>query len=732
LWPLPNGENQYGVPLKVLKDNLDGTVQVAGSTTTPTDDKLLSGKIDHQFSTGKAGFLSGTYNFSKSRRDNQGLVSLVNTYNDSTKHTLSVKHTSFLSPVTFNEFIFGYTFTSPSTNNLILPDNFDMKPYLFLPDRPAFGVLGINNVANLGAPDNNPILWQQGVFTYKDDLKLMRGDHTISFGAQLLRYRMSFSEGGNGYYGSYEFSGGWESFLRNTPSLLEVVLPGSDASAKNATAIVFGSYVEDSWHVRRGLTVNVGLRYEFGTVPKERDGRSSVLLHFTDDHATVGPFWKNPTLKSFAPRLGIAWAPGAGHTSIRAGFGIYYDPPLVDELRSSSEMPPFKLTGQITPTQAQQAGQGKIIFPNALSQLSLLRSAPQIRGLEYDLKNSTTYRWSFALQHEISQQWVVSADYTGSRGVHLFMQSGANLNRWQGWPDNPDGPKVWPTFTVPNPINPAFGDIRMQSSQGESIYHGLGLSARNRNYHGLATQVAYTLSKNIDLDSASTSDRMSFYWGDLKRNARGLSQLHQKHNLVANLSYEIPFGKQLTGALGAMAKGWQLSPVISIGTGVARTIDWRGTAQQNQIGARDQLPVDLIPGGNNNPIEGTSAGCRDSRGNVRATAGEELGTPDRWFDPCQFDQPPAFRWGNIGRGHLVMPGQATVDLSLHKDFQVAEESRIQFRVEFFNLLNRSNFNFPAFNTTSLWNASGVRNVNAGTITSTKGPRTAQLGLRYSF
>jgi hypothetical protein len=392
-------------------------------------------------------------------------------------------------------------------------------------------------------------------------------------------------------------------------------------------------------------------------------------------------------------------------------------------------MPPFTLVGSIRPGDAEQAGQEKIIFPDPYAQLELLESSPQVRGLEYNLENSTTFRWSFALQRELGRQWVVAADYTGSRGVHLFMQSQANLNRWEGWPVNPEGPKFWPAIEGTNRINPAWGEIRMQSSQGENIYHGLGLSVKSGSYYGLLAQFSYTLSKNIDLTSGSTSDRMTFYWGDLKRHARGLSQFHQKHNLVSNFSYAVPLGENLTGVAAALASGWNLAGIISIASGNPRTLDHDNFVEQvARIGEDDQLAPNLIPGGNNNPIEGTTAGCSFG-GRVAAVAGTKLGTPDLWYDPCQFALAPLGYFGNVGRGHLIMPGRATVDFSVHKNFSVSEEGNVQFRAEFFNFLNRSNFGTPRL---SPWDSRGRADSRAGQITSTRGPRRIQLGLKYTF
>jgi hypothetical protein len=205
-----------------------------------------------------------------------------------------------------------------------------------------------------------------------------------------------------------------------------------------------------------------------------------------------------------------------------------------------------------------------------------------------------------------------------------------------------------------------------------------------------------------------------------------------------NFSYDLPT-QNLTGLTGAVVGGWQLSGILTLTDGHPLSIEDNNSVQEAQIGESENLRVNLIPGGDNNPV---------------------LGGPDKYFDPSQFlpstcmgsqycyvQRPdpsdptktilvgdpslgyaPGY-FGNLGAGTLTSPGLATLDFSLLKHFAVTESQKIQFRADFFNLFNRPNFGGPSRTIFT----DGVPSADAGRITSTSGSaRQIQLGLRYTF
>jgi hypothetical protein len=504
------------------------------------------------------------------------------------------------------------------------------------------------------------------------------------------------------------------SFLQRVPRRFEIMLPGGDLPSRDIRQHLLGVYFQDNWRMTNTFTLNLGLRYEFATVPREVDGRVSNLLNFFDRDVTVGVLFKNPTKKSFSPRVGFVWAPGQGNFSLRGGFGVFYEHPMLFNIRTSlQELPPFTLVGRIDQADARRIGQ-EIDFPNAFSsQINLARGRPNIRTFQYNLDQTYVYRWSLTLQKQFWNNWVASADYTGSRGLHLWQQTLPNINRWEGWPNQPaSGTKFFPGGTLP--VNPNFGEMRLQYTNGNSYYHGGSFGIQHRATANTPQfGAAFTYSKAIDDSSGVTQNgdelaqgqRGVYAWDMYLK--RGLSSLDTRRALSANLSYELPFGRQLTGAAGLIGKGWQLNSVVTLTDGYALSVRQTSAAQVARIGDDEDVRPDLIPGGNTNPV---------------------IGDPNRYFDVSQFRPARIGYFGNVGRNTVISPGLANVDLSIFKNTDI-ESSRLQFRVEIFNLFDRANFATPDM--TVFINEQP--NPTAGRITRTRTPaRQIQLGLRLIF
>lgn len=230
---------------------------------------------------------------------------------------------------------------------------------------------------------------------------------------------------------------------------------------------------------------------------------------------------------------------------------------------------------------------------------------------------------------------------------------------------------------------------------------------------GLQPGASFTYSKTIDDGSGVTSN------GDeLPQSQRGIYawDMHLKKGpaaydiprvFSANMSYELPFGRNLTGAAGALAGGWQVNAIVSLMDGYPLSVEELSDAQRRRIGDDENLRPDLVAGGNRNPV---------------------TGNPDRWFDISQFTPSRPGYFGNLGKGTVRSPGLATIDLSVFKNVDVGA-GRLQFRFETFNLFNRTNFGTPdmvAF-------IDGEPNPTAGRITTTRtSARQAQVGVRWVF
>jgi hypothetical protein len=725
LWPVPGQGNS------ISRDFGDGTVEVAGQGRRPTDSDFVAAKIDHRFTREKLGYISGTYNFDDSESLSAGVLGDLAPPDGSanSRHIVSVGHTSILSPTIVSVFNFGFSHTEPT--EYIFESDRDWSNLRFVPQRTLMGVIAITDVATIGH-EYDPAYYGQNTVTLKEGLTLAKGNHSFRVGAELTRIRNHAFIPANGYNGQYMFNN-LQDFLTNVPFEFAAQLPGPggvEAGQRDLGQIAFGAYFQDNYTVRPSLTLNLGLRHEFTTIAKEDNDEIANLVDFYDPETTVGKFITNATLKSFSPRIGFAWAPGSRRTSLRGGFGIFYEHPNMYIFQNMlSQVPPFAKVGILRAAQAQALGT-QLVFPNTYrTQIDLLAGRLNVWPMQYKQNNTYIYRWSLTAQRELGASWMVSAGYTGSRGLHLNVQTIDNIYRWQGWPNQPDGPKFFPAVTQPNFINPAFVEIRSLRPAARSSYHGLALAAQNRLTRGLVVQLSYTFSKAIDDGSGTTGSdnfpqgqRTIFHW-DWNMN-KGPAGFDVRNNFVANFSYEVPLGENLSGIGAAIVKGWQANGIITLSSGYPLTILEARTAQLNRMGFTTGLRPDLAPNGNSNPIEGTTAGC------TGIAEGLKVGTPDLYYDPCQFQLGPVGFFGNLGKGTVTAPGLATVDFSVSKNFEFTEANRLQFRAEFFNLFNRPNFGAPD---TTPWTGGGGRDANVGRVASTRGTaRQVQFGLKYIF
>jgi hypothetical protein len=796
LWPQPNVPYKYadGESFPLLRDNGDGTVRLVGGgkDQDPVNEDFVGAKFDYQFANSKAGFLSGTYNWSDSDNLPDSIMRAVTEVagTSSGKHTLGVGHTSVVSPTVINEFKFGYSWSELFGDLPVRPA--DLSSLANLTGRTVVGQINPPFASNVGFRVFSS-QYIQKAYQFREGLSFSGGgSHSFRVGTEIKLFRYlqdSCSRGCNGVWTWRNLN----DFLSNTPRRLEIFQPGHDNPERNLKQLLFGAYFQDNWQVVPSLTLNLGLRWEFTSVPSEENNLVSTLRQFYDpcvtvtqevksdpryandcfESDTIDAFFTNPTLKSLSPRFGFAWAPGAKRLSIRGGAGIFYEYPMLYNIRTVlQESPPFVLTGRAEAADVLAAGLPKMTLRAGVgsepSLVPFLASTPNARAMEYDQKNVTVYRWSLTLQQELPAGFVVSAGYTGSRGTHLWHQSIANISKWVGWPNKPEGLKTFPAVGSPeynalsvrascggvlrpasNLVNPCFGEMRVQSPNADSYFHGLAVGLQKRLSQGLQMQLAYNYAKSIDTGSGVTSggdelpqgQRGIYFWDmELKR---GLSQFDIRNSLTTNFTYELPT-QSLTGLAGALAGGWQLNGILTLLDGHPLAVEDGNVGNLDRIGDDESLRANVIPGGDNNPV----LDARDPFNYfdaaqflpsvctaVPARVGSIQNAVQQRIPVCRAGdaeyQPGHF--GNAGRNTLTSPGLATLDFSIQKNFNVTENHRIQFRAEFFNLFNRANYNEPD---TEPYDADGIPEptfwTTDGQITGAAAPRTIQLGLKYNF
>ena len=744
LFPIPDAK----FPSVPGSEGGEGTVDIAGVRNQPTTDDFVALKMDHTLTDNN--LLSGTYNFNESGRSPFGILGDLEAGGiTSLKHTLSTGLTNILSPGMLNEFKFGYSFSEVG-DDVVLSTR-DFSGLQFHPTRERMGQINAGEAGSIGYRVDGSTYTAKTI-TLKDGVSLTRGNHSFRLGVEINRFKYQQSSCSRGCNGIYDFRS-VERFLRNQPRRLQIFIPGKDSPERNLAQLLFGAYFQDNWQLSPSFTLNLGMRYEFATVPSEDDEQISNLVNFSDSNVsvptsiaarfpeetfagTIDSYYTNATLKSFSPRFGFAWAPGDRKFSVRGGFGIFYEHPMLFNIRTSlQELPPYTVSGRLDDDDAEDAGLPLRLFnKNSAGQFpvelyqELLDARPNIRYMEYEEETTYMYRWSLTLQREIAD-WVLSAGYTGSRSLHLWIQDTSNVRKWDGWPENPAPGERKHWTDGAKRINDNFGAIRTQRPNGINHYQGLALSAQKRFSRGLQAQLSYNFAKTIGMAPGVTSGgenypqsfRGIYYWDTHLK--KGLSAHDIRNSFVSNFTYQFPRG-DFGGIGNAIVNGWQINGIITLLNGHPLTINESSDDQDDIIGHDDRLRPNLIPGGNNNPTTGVAGACAGDN------AGRTLGGPDIYYDPCQFVNSELGYFGNLGPRTMSSPGLATFDFSILKDFNVTENSRIQFRAEFFNLFNRPNFGTPD---TGPFSGSGKRDANAGRIGSTRTTaRQIQFGLKFTF
>jgi hypothetical protein len=581
----------------------------------------------------------------------------------------------------------GITNTPKNFRQFDFPVNFGIQ---------GFSGPGIGNLVN--GPD----------FVYQGGLNLTKihGRHTFTTGYDYTRLRIFHDS----VFLSFNFDNvptadpqnvkatglPLASFLLGLPSTANRIVGQTDLDLRQD---LHHAYIQDDIKVTPRLTVNLGVRYEYNQWPHHIRGRLSGFDTLTGQFfwastnpitgqgPNVRPQIADPREKNFAPRIGFAYRL-TGKTVIRSAYGIFYNSNFSWEWSDSRGGWPFSVSDNLTglnigvdirPAESLfQTFDPKLVKPQ--TQHTVAR----------DVKTPYMQDWNFGIQHELTRDLLVELNYQGAKGTHLSSFLSTN--------DAPPGPGD-PDPRRPFPIAGSLSELKHIAT---SKYNALTLKVDKRFSHGMSILGSYAWQHSTDLNSqfggTSPQDNRNI------RASVGLSDFDQRH--VSNISYiwQLPFAHGLKGVGKAVLDGWEISGIETFETGRPFSI---GVPFDNaNVGSRGNfqranLVGDYLPSG------------------FHQTAGPG----GLWFNPGAFAVPARYTYGNLGRNTFRGPNFINTDFGAYKNFNLTERFKLQFRTEFFNFLNNTNFGQPG---------TAITTPNFGKVLGAFPARQLQFGLRLGY
>lgn len=621
----------------------------------------------------------------------------------------------------------------------------------------------------LGSPTFLPSVEVQNTYVLSDNLTWVKGKHTLKFGTEIRREEFTIFQPASPR-GNEDFSATLSDNPANPATggsaLASFLLGLSDGGSINNLHNVdyfrplYSFYGQDDWKITEKLTLNLGLRYELFTPVKERhDEQGTFDLQDPANPTIIVPKGQTaqltPTLASeiavsptgsrglvpldknnFAPRIGFAYQLTPG-TVLRGGYGVFYGGQENGPYSNPSPgfNPPFFVTQSFTaPCGAASANPALYnTDPNLNNDCAVpgLSNAPGgtpgsagisvgfpasalvdpntplLFSVSPQLVTPYMQQWNFGMEHQLGKDTVLQITYAGSKGTKLFTFYNGNQA----------DPSTDPTaaYAPRRPVPLIDTGINLFKSDGGSKYNSLQSRLEKRFTHGFSLLVTYTYSHAIDNASNAnlgSQNNDGFRWFKHPEWEKGNASFDVRHRFTASYIYELPFGKgkaMLGGASGALEQvvgGWQVAGITTVSSG-----NWF-------------TPIDS----NGNFANSDGLQMPD----VVANPNGKHCLPGTFFNTCAFVDPALGSFGDAGRNSIRGPGFQIWDFSVFKMFNVTERTHLEFRTEFFNFPNHTNF---------LLSKSGPQQSNDSTVlgasqfgflTAARSPRQIQFALKLSF
>lgn len=549
----------------------------------------------------------------------------------------------------------------------------------------------------------------------QDTITWSRGRHTVKAGGRVLALRQdSYFSGNNGQMGTFEFNGQYTRDLGNPRSLgspiADFVLGyptraarGDFAEAWQHETTVAAAFAQTDWRATEDVTVNLGLRYEYRTPLVESQDRqvtydlTTGAARFAGQDGNSRALYE-PYKNDWQPRVGVAWAPARfdGRGALRAGYGISsFQEGTGTNLRLPLNPPYFNeldLTNGPTAVGLPiERGFEGIREKDAMT-------GAVLRAIASDFRPARSHQWHLTAEAAVGA-FLVSTGYVGQIGNYLAVPVNANQA------SQPGGARPLDAYL------PQIGSVILTSSIGQQRYDSLQTVVRRTYAKGwslIATHTwghAFSDSRGYFSDSGQSAEPATFWPNPRDQEAEwGSSAFDARHHVTAGWTLDLPFGRgrrwgaETPAWVDAVAGGWSVDGLWRAHTGFAITVL---APDVSQTGARSGRP-DRIGSGEGAQVAGPG------------------GT---WFDTTAFVLPQLGTFGNAGTGIIRGPGLNVVDLALGKSFRTGGASRLELRVEAYNLFNTPVFNAPDRQITS---------ATFGQIRGSQLEREIQLGVRWVF
>lgn len=671
------------------------------------DENQGMGRID--YNTEKHRFY-GRYFFS--RYEVMGIVDPSNLLAltsgpDFENQNVSVSHTYTIKPNLMNNAIFSFNrnrftalgaapFSTPSLGiNIATPD---------LPE------LNFSVAGYFGISTSTPGKFNRQNYHFTDSMHWVHGKHDIAFGGDMLWMHVDLES----YYrmtGRFRFRGSAYSGNAISDFMLGMterfIQGGGEFAGRRGN---LGSlFVQDNIRVSRSLSVNVGMRWDpylpYGDTLGRTDCYRAGLKSQRYPNSPTGYIFEGDqgcpsggtqaSWAQLAPRIGFAYAMGRGNrTTLRGGFGAFYQPPFVESFNNMVDSAPFSpqvflygvpvanpYQSTFNPFPAQYA-------PKPPAKDVAFQTPVVAVSFSPDWKPARVLSWNLTLERQFAQNWLARLGYVGSKSTHLAFNTDLNA------------PVLTSPTTAARP-NSNFEKITQDTSGGNANYNAMQLGLDKRFAQRFTLGANFTWSRSLDWVSSSTDlDGINVINPFNIASTRGPSDYNVPWRFVINYVWQLPSPskqKLVNGVLG----GWQVSGI------------WNWQAG---------FPLS-IQSGEDNSLTTIGNDLADVVSTPTYTSGDRGARVAKYFSTESFRTNAIGTFGTVGRNTMVGPRQNTFDLGAQKRFRLTESANLQFRGEFFNLFNHVNLGNPGTTVTS---------ASFGRITSAGAPRILQLALKVSF